>query len=523
MTAADRAARLICTTDLDRPWFRSALLGGLAVLLMLPVIAGPVRLNDSHWINLAWSEQFTRAVAHGVPWPRWLPLSHGGLGSPVFFFYGPAAFWLAAAFGLCGAATWPALAMAATTALWGSGVAMEWYLRDRAAARPLLGAMLYMALPYHLLDFKMRGALAEFTAYAALPLVAAGVRAAGRGRPALLALGYAVLIATHLPTALLASGFLLPFLMIDAHGADRRALAGCVAGLLLGLGLAAPYLLPALLLQHDASIGTMTGTAALQAARWTMWSHDRHIKVNLAVIGGVAATLLPLALARLPTDRWAAFALALVAVAVGLVPALWTIPPLGKVQFPWRLLAIADFAFAVAAARTSWPMERLALLLAPALIASATVLRVPAPTAPPIPPAALVRHADVIEYLPPELDEETGAYSPRALRLAAASPPVRVAAGRTIVRRFAFPSWQVRCGASPVVATPEPRTRLLSYPGKGCRIERRVTGPELMGWLLAAIAAALLAWDVIARHRRMRAAPRLASDTFKGAGPHAAC
>ena len=42
--------------------------------------------------------------------------------------------------------------------------------------RPLGGALFYMAAPYHVLDFQMRGALAEYCAFALMPLVALGIR-----------------------------------------------------------------------------------------------------------------------------------------------------------------------------------------------------------------------------------------------------------------------------------------------------------------------------------------------------------
>ena len=97
---------------------RWAQLALLAALLLLPVIAGPVRLNDSHWINYVWSEQFNAAIAQGELWPRWLAQSHDGLGAPDFYFYGPVAFWLTTPFALVGLGTWPSLLGGAALALW---------------------------------------------------------------------------------------------------------------------------------------------------------------------------------------------------------------------------------------------------------------------------------------------------------------------------------------------------------------------------------------------------------------------
>src|SRR5260370_13148871 len=115
----------------------------------------------------------------------------------------------------------------------------------------LWGAIAYMAAPYHLLDHYMRGAMAEFTAYAALPMVMLGIKLIADGRrsgTATLPLGYAALILSHLPTALLASCTIIPAYVL--FGARHwSALWRCAVAGGLGLSLASIYLVPALALQ----------------------------------------------------------------------------------------------------------------------------------------------------------------------------------------------------------------------------------------------------------------------------------
>ena len=320
-----------------------------AVALLLPMMLGPVRLNDSHWINHVWAEQFNAAVAQGDLWPRWLPQSHDGLGAPDFYFYGPVAFWLASPFGLIGLGPWPSLLGAAALALWLSGLAMGRFL-DGRTRNSALGAALYMALPYHLIDFGMRGALAEFAAYALVPVVALGI---ARRRIWLIAASYALLVMTHLPTALLASIFLIPVMTLAEAWRERAALLRIGTGLALGLALSAPYLLPALLLQRYVAIATMTGVPALQAARWTILSPDPHMRDGLLMMGLTAGTLAIPALALIRRERWSWFVMGLLAMSLGLIPALWAIPLLAKVQFPWRLLVLADFGVAWIVARAT--------------------------------------------------------------------------------------------------------------------------------------------------------------------------
>ena len=457
---------------------------------------GPLRLNDSHWINYVWADQFNTAIAHGDLWPRWLAQSHGGLGAPDFYFYGPVSFWLTAPFGLIGLSPWPSLLSAATVALWLSGLAMGCFL-DGRARHPALGAALYMALPYHLLDFGMRGALAEFTAYALLPLIALGV---ARRSPWRIAFAYGALILTHLPTALLASLFLVPSLTLAEARRDAKAWLRIGAGFVFGLMLAAPYLLPAVLLRRYAEITTMTGIPALQAVRWTILSPDPHMRDGLLLMGLIAGALAIPALAMVRRDWRGWFVLALLAMGLGLIPALWTIPILAQVQFPWRLFVLADFGLAWIVACAEWPAPRVMLLAVPALALSLIILWLPTSnrSAPPVAPL-MAQHPDVIEYLPAGLSEPYAAYSHRALALAAHTPPSRSAGGWTTVRLHYFPIWQVRCGAALAASGPEPGTGLLRYRGAGCAVERHRLPAETAGAALCLLTLALLALPMFRR------------------------
>lgn len=463
----------------------------LAFALMLPVILGPLRLNDSHWINYSWSEQFTAAIARGDLWPRWLPQSHGGLGAPDFYFYGPVSFWLAAPFGLIGLAPWPSLLCTATLALWLSGLAMARYC-DGWTHHPALAGVLYMALPYHLLDFALRGALAEFVAYVTLPLIALGVR---ERRIGVIAFAYALLILTHLPTALLASLFLLPVLTTLHGGLDRATIGRIAIGLLLGLMLAAPYLLPALALQRFVSIEALSAAPALQASRWTILSSDARLRDGLLLIGLIAAAAALPAATLIRRDRLGWFVLLVLGLALGLIPAVWRLPLLARVQFPWRMLVLADFGSALLLARSAWPGERLLLLATPALALSLTILTLPTSSKGSAMPLAVLeaQHPDVIEYLPAGTTEPFAAYSHRALALARATPPASSANGWTTLHLHYFPIWHVDCGAIPAPVEAQRGTGLLRYRGQGCTLQRRRPLIEFVGITLAILAGLLLA------------------------------
>jgi len=352
------------------------LLSLLAGSLMLPLALAPVPLNDSHWINLTWSEQFTALMRQGIIWPRWLPWSHDGLGAPVFYFYGPVAFWAAGLLGLIGLGTWPSLLGAALMSLGCSGIAMHAFLRGHAE-RPLLGSAFYMAAPYHLLDFARRGALAEFTAIALLPLVAIGIRRAVQGRPAILAVAYAMLIMTHLPIALLASIFLVPMVSLAEGGANKIGIARIIGGLVLGIGIAAAYLLPALVLQPFTAIPTMQGATLLRPANWSVATFLQGSVPALVLLAAIGLALAVTAANLLATrrDAWGVFVLAMVGLGLGLFPPVWLISPLDHVQFPWRILSLAEFGTAVLIARSHLARPQLFLVCFLPLLLSTLLAR----------------------------------------------------------------------------------------------------------------------------------------------------
>ena len=133
-----------------------------------------------------------------------------------------------------------------------------WLSYGRPSRRvALVGALAYMAAPYHMLDHFMRGAFAEFTAYAVLPLVVLAIgRVADRrhGGTVGLAVAYAALLLSHLPTAMLATVTVLPAYILFRERRPEGLVRSAVAAAL-GVALAAIYLVPALLLQGTISSG----------------------------------------------------------------------------------------------------------------------------------------------------------------------------------------------------------------------------------------------------------------------------
>lgn len=212
------------------PWL---IIAGAAILLALPAILfGFPNGHDTRY-HLVWHTHFADQLWGGELYPRWLRDAAFGHGGPVFFFYGPVGFYVSALASKLFAVD-PhgryAMAVAAAIALGLSGGAAYLWLRTLAGQRAaMLGAILYMAAPYHLaFDLYLRSAYGEFWAFVWMPLVLYFIR---RARvPSIeayagLALSHGALMLTHLPTTLLFTPFAVAY-AIALFGRDLRALLG---------------------------------------------------------------------------------------------------------------------------------------------------------------------------------------------------------------------------------------------------------------------------------------------------------
>ena len=108
---------------------------------------------------------------HGIAYPRWAALAYWGYGEARFLFYPPASWTLGAALGAAlpwtmvpGAYCWIALTLAGAAMY---RLAREWL----PIADALFGAVFYALNPYHLLIVYWRSAYAELLAAALLPLL----------------------------------------------------------------------------------------------------------------------------------------------------------------------------------------------------------------------------------------------------------------------------------------------------------------------------------------------------------------
>ena len=359
--------------------------------------------------------EFDKAIRDGILWPRWGPDHAMGYGYPIWIVYAPLAYFVAEGFHLLGlgltAAVKATAALAFVAGGWGMFVLLRrWLGRGPAFAgtvAALVGGLVYVYAPYHLLTIYVRAAFAEFCAMAWFPWVLLAfsdlVDASGDDKRSprtigLAALALAGLVLTHTGTILVFAPFLTAYLAFalvrraigrsksPPEAEETRGAAGpwrdlgqailrvAAAGLLAG-GLAAIFLLPALTEQRYILQESWLGNTYNYNRHFvfpsqfldTFWGYgysddpagpNDGMSFQLGVVGvalalTAAAGLFLRTRGRPGTQRstTAFFLVALLATLFVMTPwarPVWdSIGLLAILQFPWRLLSLASLCVAV--------------------------------------------------------------------------------------------------------------------------------------------------------------------------------
>ena len=333
--------------------------------------------------NITWNE--------GTLFPRWSPDWAFGYGYPFFNIYAPGATFL-------GTLLYRTLHLSLENAVkatfivtllisvWSMWLFLRDWLDERAA---LVGAVAFLYVPYHLVDVYVRAAMAESLALALLPFALWAARRTvlrpGLGSMALMALAYAAIHLSSNLVALIFTPVLGLYLLVLAcrreDGAEGwfsmgtwraclRRLITPVGGLVMGVGLAAFFILPALLESRFVNREQWYGGyynfhdhfvyfAQLFDPRWgfgiSIPGPDDPLSYQLGLMLFLLASLTawlwwgrPQSPHRREVGFWLVMLVGSVWLTTGASAWAWDhVPMVAMAQFPWRYLTLTALALAI--------------------------------------------------------------------------------------------------------------------------------------------------------------------------------
>lgn len=542
-------------------------------ILALPaVIFGFPAYTHDGWIHALWLTNFSDQLWGGDLYPRWLSDLNGGLGSPSFYFYPPIPYYLSSllkSFFASDEQGWQRLGLSASLALIASGWSAYLWLRQIAGRNAACAAaILYIAAPYHtIVDLYIRGAFAELFAFVWTPLICYFAHRINNGARRVttgLALSYALLVASHLPTALIFSPLPIGYALFTAKPEERKKRALItLAAMTLGLGLSAIYLLPAITMRGAVSMWELKKPEVL-FENWFLFAGDfsRGLRAHLIWIAGGSLIVACCAFIisgfdqdeRVRRERafWMCVALIAAFVMTPLGKPVWrALPLLQNIQFPFRfntilalavsaLIALGFHSFNKSDARIRVCRAIVALIALPWLIATpafawreyAMRQQFSAPRS-----QLVANNLDAFEYRPRWVDRDSFITQAVAANQAGANASrvsvvegeadvavemwrpeeivlnVASKTGATFdVRQYFFPNWQARImpNGDQLATRPAPISGFLriAAPAGNHRIELRIVpmAAERAGQIISAISVALAFLLAIRFRRRSNSA-----------------
>ncbi|MCS7259939.1 MAG: glycosyltransferase family 39 protein [Anaerolineae bacterium] len=338
--------------------------------------------------------EFDRSIRDGILWPRWGPDWGFGYGYPFWNIYAPLAYYVGELMVLLGLEYTVAVKWVFALSILGSAASMYFFARRLlGTAGGLVASLIYVYAPYHLFDLYVRAALAESFAFVFIPLVFWGffeLVAQPRLRALLgTAFAYTGLVLTSNVLLVLITPCVVAYVGVLALwrafreqrpgqrvgltfigvAGMRGALPG-IAAFLLGTGLQAIFLLPALAERNYVRLDQWFGGRytfgddfvyfhQLFSPAWGFGASvpgpDDKVGFQLGLLPFVLFCLSFLTVARVRNDVvrwtlrfWQVVTLGAIFLMTPASSVVWhAVPILTTVQFPWRLGILTTTGFAV--------------------------------------------------------------------------------------------------------------------------------------------------------------------------------
>ncbi len=268
---ASRSKPLLNSIDKRSAYLSSLIELGIVVFLLLATVAVNLRmiryglngLGDSRW-HLTWLQHFSKQFFEGIWYPRWLAGTNLGYGSPTFVFYPPLVYYLGVGLKALGLTFEQAVNALFSGAIFLSGVSFYQFGKPHWGRFPaFVGALAYMLSPgvTYLIN---GGALAWLYSFIWPPLLLLLThRAVNSARACIgLSMVWALAAVTHLPSFLIAAVGWTIYTLVLLWAHPWRVKLRILLCAPLGWGLAALFLVPAVLEQRYINIDYMLASQA---------------------------------------------------------------------------------------------------------------------------------------------------------------------------------------------------------------------------------------------------------------------
>ncbi|MBI5123506.1 hypothetical protein HZA75_06635 [Candidatus Roizmanbacteria bacterium] len=316
-----------------------------------------------------------KSLLDGMLPVRWVADLGYGYGYPIFNFYAPLAYYVGALLMFTGFDALLATKMMMALGIVLAGVFMYLLVKQLwGIGGGIIAAVLYLYTPYHALDIFVRGDVAEFWAYAFIPLVFYGLWMSFKEKKwryvVVGSLGYVGVIISHNLTAMMITPFILIFvsyLYIISRKEGKKNYLPIVI-LVIGILLSAFYCLPVFAEMKYTNVLSQVGGGAdykdhfvcpiqLWDSPWGFGGSTATCIDGLSYkIGKLHLLLLPLSLLSLFLLRkkdktklevgilFFIFTLFATFLTISQSKFIWdAIPQMAFFQYPWRFLLVISF------------------------------------------------------------------------------------------------------------------------------------------------------------------------------------
>lgn len=212
---------------------------------------------------------FADALSQGQFPVRWVEWHQAGQSLPLFVYYQPFIYYFAELPNLLGLNLLDSMNIS-TLFLWiFSGITMFMFVRKitNNITAGLISASLYIFLPYHVLNIFIRSAYPESAALAFMPLLFYGIYAffdkPSKFNFVIISISFFLITISHpvsfMIFALPVLAFIFFIYYINKQKIKNKTLLNIFLAFLLGIGLSAFYIFPAIQLQHAVNTSYLTG------------------------------------------------------------------------------------------------------------------------------------------------------------------------------------------------------------------------------------------------------------------------